>query len=144
MTAAAATPQRGAGGVRVGSEPGRQEPGAGAPRPRPAGHHPTGRRARRRDRREGQLQRRLPRDQRRGPRADHEASGDDDRVGRGAGVPTFGKDVPHPRAYGTFARVLGVYVREKQVLTLEEAVRKMSGFPAQRLGSPIAASSGRA
>jgi dihydroorotase/N-acyl-D-amino-acid deacylase len=50
------------------------------------------------------------------------------------GVPTFGKNVPHPRAYGTFARVLGVYVREKQVLTLEEAVRKMSAFPAQRLG----------
>jgi dihydroorotase/N-acyl-D-amino-acid deacylase len=50
------------------------------------------------------------------------------------GVPTFGKNVPHPRAYGTFARVLGVYVREKQVLTLEEAVRKMAGFPAQRMG----------
>jgi dihydroorotase/N-acyl-D-amino-acid deacylase len=50
------------------------------------------------------------------------------------GVPTFGRNVPHPRAYGTFARVLGVYVREKKVLTLEEAVRKMSAFPAQRLG----------
>ncbi len=50
------------------------------------------------------------------------------------GMPIFGKDAPHPRAYGTFARVLGVYVREKHVLTLEEAVRKMSGFPAQRLG----------
>jgi dihydroorotase/N-acyl-D-amino-acid deacylase len=50
------------------------------------------------------------------------------------GVPTFGKNVPHPRAYGTFARVLGVYVREKQVLTLEDAVRKMAGFPAARLG----------
>lgn len=50
------------------------------------------------------------------------------------GVPTFGRNVPHPRAYGTFARVLGVYVREKQVLTLEEAVRKMSGFPAARMG----------
>jgi dihydroorotase/N-acyl-D-amino-acid deacylase len=50
------------------------------------------------------------------------------------GVPTFGHNVPHPRAYGTFARVLGVYVREKQVLTLEEAVRKMSGFPAARIG----------
>jgi N-acyl-D-amino-acid deacylase len=50
------------------------------------------------------------------------------------GVPTFGKNVPHPRAYGTFARVLGVYVREKQVLTLEEAVRKMAGFPARRMG----------
>ena len=44
------------------------------------------------------------------------------------GIPTFGKDVPHPRAYGTFARVLGVYVREKHVLTLEDAVRKMSSF----------------
>jgi dihydroorotase/N-acyl-D-amino-acid deacylase len=50
------------------------------------------------------------------------------------GMPVFGKDVPHPRAYGAFARVLGVYVREKQVLTLEEAVRKMSSFPAQRMG----------
>ena len=50
------------------------------------------------------------------------------------GIPTFGKDVPHPRAYGTFARVLGVYVREKKVLTLEEAVRKMSAFPAARMG----------
>ena len=50
------------------------------------------------------------------------------------GVPTFGNNVPHPRAYGTFARVLGVYVREKKVLTLEEAVRKMSGFPAARMG----------
>jgi dihydroorotase/N-acyl-D-amino-acid deacylase len=50
------------------------------------------------------------------------------------GVPTFGIGVPHPRAYGTFARVLGFYVREKGVLTLEDAVRKMSSFPAQRLG----------
>ena len=50
------------------------------------------------------------------------------------GIPTFGRNVPHPRAYGTFARVLGLYVREKQVLTLEEAVRKMSAFPAQRMG----------
>lgn len=50
------------------------------------------------------------------------------------GVPTFGRNVPHPRAYGTFARVLGVYVREKKVLTLEDAVRKMSGFPAARMG----------
>ena len=53
---------------------------------------------------------------------------------RHPGIPTFGKDVPHPRAYGTFARVLGVYVREKGVLTLEDAVRKMSSLPAQRMG----------
>jgi dihydroorotase/N-acyl-D-amino-acid deacylase len=52
------------------------------------------------------------------------------------GVPIFGRDVPHPRAYGTFARVLGLYVREKHVLTLEDAVRKMSSFPAQRMGLP--------
>ena len=50
------------------------------------------------------------------------------------GEPEFGKDVPHPRAYGTFARVLGVYVREQHVLTLEDAVRKMSSYPASRMG----------
>jgi dihydroorotase/N-acyl-D-amino-acid deacylase len=49
-------------------------------------------------------------------------------------VPIFGKANPHPRSYGTFARVLGVYVREKHVLTLEDAIRKMTSFPAQRLG----------
>jgi dihydroorotase/N-acyl-D-amino-acid deacylase len=48
-------------------------------------------------------------------------------------IPVFGQAAPHPRSYGTFARVLGVYVREKGVLTLEDAVRRMSGFPAQRL-----------
>lgn len=41
---------------------------------------------------------------------------------------------PHPRSYGTFARVLGRYVREKQVLTLPAAVRKMTSLPAARLG----------
>jgi N-acyl-D-amino-acid deacylase len=48
-------------------------------------------------------------------------------------IPVFGRAAPHPRSYGTFARVLGVYVREKNLLTLEDAVRRMSGFPAQRL-----------
>jgi len=48
-------------------------------------------------------------------------------------IPVFGQAAPHPRSYGTFARVLGVYVREQKVLTLEEAVRRMSGFPAARL-----------
>ena len=42
--------------------------------------------------------------------------------------------VPHPRNYSTNARVLGYYVREQHVLTLEDAVRKMSGLPAQILG----------
>ena len=49
-------------------------------------------------------------------------------------IPIFGKDHPHPRSYGTFARVLGVYVRERTLLPLELAVQKMSAFPAQRLG----------
>ena len=49
-------------------------------------------------------------------------------------VAVFGRNVPHPRSYGTFARVLGVYVRDKKVLRLETAVQKMSALPAQRLG----------
>jgi N-acyl-D-amino-acid deacylase len=46
----------------------------------------------------------------------------------------LGEDQPHPRWYGTFPRVLGHYVREAKVLTLEEAVRKMTSMPADRLG----------
>ena len=49
-------------------------------------------------------------------------------------VTVFGRGSPHPRSYGTFARVLGLYVRERGVLRLEDAVRKMSAYPAQRLG----------
>jgi dihydroorotase/N-acyl-D-amino-acid deacylase len=55
-------------------------------------------------------------------------------IGSDGEIPIFGRAHPHPRSYGTFARVLGVYVRERGTLTLEEAVRKMSSFPAQRLG----------
>lgn len=40
----------------------------------------------------------------------------------------------HPRAYGTFPRILGRYVREQHLLTLEQAIRKMSSLPAQRMG----------
>jgi N-acyl-D-amino-acid deacylase len=40
---------------------------------------------------------------------------------------------PHPRNYGTFPRVLGHYVRDQGVISLEEAIWKMSGFPAQKL-----------
>jgi N-acyl-D-aspartate/D-glutamate deacylase len=43
---------------------------------------------------------------------------------------------PHPRWYGTFPRVLARYVREKHVLTLEDAIRKMTSLPADRLGLP--------
>jgi N-acyl-D-amino-acid deacylase len=45
----------------------------------------------------------------------------------------FLKSNPHPRAYGTFARILGKYVREERVLTLEEAVRRMTSLPATNL-----------
>lgn len=41
---------------------------------------------------------------------------------------------PHPRAYGTFPRVLGLYVREKKVLPLQVAIHKMTGLSAARLG----------
>jgi len=41
---------------------------------------------------------------------------------------------PHPRAYGTFARYLGKYVRDEGILPLEEAVRKITALPAARLG----------
>jgi len=54
-------------------------------------------------------------------------------IGSDGEVPIFGRANPHPRSYGTFARVLGVYVREQHVLTLEDAVRKMTAFPAARL-----------
>jgi N-acyl-D-amino-acid deacylase len=41
------------------------------------------------------------------------------------------KSKPHPRGYGTFPRVLARYVREKGVLSLEEAIRKMTSLPAK-------------
>ena len=49
-------------------------------------------------------------------------------------VVLFGRASPHPRSYGTFARVLGRYVRDLKVLSLEDAIRKMTSFPAQRIG----------
>jgi N-acyl-D-amino-acid deacylase len=46
----------------------------------------------------------------------------------------FLKSNPHPRAYGNFARVLGKYVREEKVISLEEAVRRLTSLPAGNLG----------
>lgn len=53
-------------------------------------------------------------------------------VGSDAGVIQFGSGVPHPRGYGSNARVLAEYVRRKKILRIEEAIRKMTSFPAQR------------
>ncbi len=46
----------------------------------------------------------------------------------------FLKSNPHPRAYGTFARLLGKYVRDEQVISLSEAIRRLTSFPAKNLG----------
>jgi N-acyl-D-amino-acid deacylase len=48
------------------------------------------------------------------------------------GIWSHGK--PHPRIYGTYPRILGHYVREERLLSLEEAIRKMTSFPAQKFG----------
>ena len=48
-----------------------------------------------------------------------------------SGVRRTGEGVPHPRGYGNNARVLGRYVRELRLLTLEDAIRKMTSLPAQ-------------
>jgi len=45
----------------------------------------------------------------------------------------LGQEHPHPRAYGTFPRILRMYVREEKKLTLEDAIRKFSSLPAQRM-----------
>src|SRR5438445_428575 len=49
------------------------------------------------------------------------------------GIPTMGGK-PHPRLYGTFARVLGHYSRDEGVLALEEAVHRMTGMAAAKFG----------
>jgi N-acyl-D-amino-acid deacylase len=50
--------------------------------------------------------------------------------------PPFSDSPVHPRAYGNFARLLGQYVRDEKLLTLEEAVRKLSALPADNLRIP--------
>ena len=49
-----------------------------------------------------------------------------------AGINRLGSGVPHPRGYGTNARVLGRYVREMKIIRLEEAIRRMTSLPAQK------------
>ncbi len=57
-------------------------------------------------------------------------------VASDGGIREFGLGMPHPRAYGTNARVLAEYVRNRNVLTLEDAVRKMTSLPARTFGFP--------
>ena len=53
----------------------------------------------------------------------------------GSGVPaSFRAGAFHPRFFGTYPRILGKYVRDEKILTLEQAIRKMTSLPAQRLG----------
>jgi N-acyl-D-amino-acid deacylase len=51
-----------------------------------------------------------------------------------ASIRIFNQGAPHPRGYGTNARVLSKYVRDEKVLSLEEAVRRMTSLPAQKFG----------
>jgi N-acyl-D-amino-acid deacylase len=51
-----------------------------------------------------------------------------------ASIRIFNQGAPHPRGYGTNARVLSKYVRDEKVISLEEAVRRMTSLPAQKFG----------
>ncbi len=51
-----------------------------------------------------------------------------------ASIRIFGEGAPHPRGFGTNARVLSKYVRDEKVISLEEAVRRMTSLPAQKFG----------
>jgi len=53
-------------------------------------------------------------------------------AGADAGVPIPGRQMPHPRAYGTNARILGKYVRDEKIISLEEAIRRMTSLAAQK------------
>ncbi len=54
-------------------------------------------------------------------------------IGSDGPITIFNQGAPHPRTYGTFARVLGKYVREDQIISLEEAIRKMTSLTATTL-----------
>jgi dihydroorotase/N-acyl-D-amino-acid deacylase len=59
-------------------------------------------------------------------------------VGTDSGTTTvsgpFSRGKPHPRHYGTYPKILELYVRKEKVIRLETAIRKMTSFPAQRFG----------
>src|SRR6476660_2145383 len=52
--------------------------------------------------------------------------------GPDAGIRVFGQGMPHPRGYGTNARVLGKYVRDEKVISFEEAIRRMTSLAGQK------------
>ena len=58
--------------------------------------------------------------------------GSDSSMRANQGILKEGK--PHPRSYGTFSRILGRFCREKKLLSIEKAVQKMTGLPAQKVG----------
>jgi len=55
-------------------------------------------------------------------------------IGSDGGIHVAGEGVPHPRNYGSFSRVLAHYVRDEQVISLGEAIHKMTKMPAERIG----------
>jgi N-acyl-D-amino-acid deacylase len=55
-------------------------------------------------------------------------------VASDGGIREFGQGVPHPRSYGTNARVLAEFVRARGILSLEDAIRKMTSLPARTFG----------
>ena len=55
-------------------------------------------------------------------------------IGSDGGIREFGAGMPHPRSYGTNARVLAEFVRNRSVITLEDAIRRMTSLPARTFG----------
>jgi N-acyl-D-amino-acid deacylase len=53
-------------------------------------------------------------------------------IGADGGVVVYGRGMPHPRAYGTNARVLAKYVRDEKLVSLEEMIRRMTSLAAQK------------
>ena len=54
-------------------------------------------------------------------------------IGSDGSIKKFGEGKPHPRNYGTFPRIIAKYVREEKILSLPEAIRKMTSMPARKL-----------
>lgn len=55
-------------------------------------------------------------------------------IGSDGEIQFYGRGFPHPRSYGTFPRIIAYYVREKKIISLEEAIKKMTSLPAEAFG----------